>query len=254
MITRAVRGGRSRRGWVAGDEFGRRRPRVAAHPPRAAWDTSGTIAANRRVPVHAGLHPRRGPRPADTAAGVADPLRRPRQQGQRWYSWAWIDLRPEDPDETGHHWLLIRRNDTTGELAYHPLLWPPPRDPCRLLVAVAGQRWRIEESFRAAKTLVGLDQHQVRTWISWLRWTSRPCSRTLPHRDHRVRTCSETRAAGLSALASTSSVASLSGSSLTTTTTPAKLLAWSRWRRQHQARARTSHYSDENTNDHELRL
>lgn len=29
---------------------------------------------------------------------------------------------------------------------------------------------------------------------------------------------------------------------LTTTTTPAKLLAWSRWRRQHQARARTSHY------------
>jgi hypothetical protein len=39
-------------------------------------------------------------------------------------------------------------------------------------VAVAGQRWRIEESFQAAKGLVGLDQHQVR------RWTSEPANPT----------------------------------------------------------------------------
>ena len=40
------------------------------------------------------------------------------------------------------------------------------------LVAVAGQRWRIEESFQAAKGLTGLDQHQVRRWTSWHRWTT----------------------------------------------------------------------------------
>jgi SRSO17 transposase len=39
-------------------------------------------------------------------------------------------------------------------------------------VAVAGQRWRIEESFQAAKGLVGLDQHQVRRCRSWHRWTT----------------------------------------------------------------------------------
>ena len=37
---------------------------------------------------------------------------------------------------------------------------------------MAGQRWRIEESFQAAKGLAGLDQHQVRRWTSWHRWTT----------------------------------------------------------------------------------
>jgi hypothetical protein len=45
----------------------------------------------------------------------------------------------------------------------------------RTLVAVAGQRWRIKESFQAAKGL-GLDQYQVRRWTSWHRWTTWPCS------------------------------------------------------------------------------
>jgi SRSO17 transposase len=39
------------------------------------------------------------------------------------------------------------------------------------LVRVAGTRWRIEESFQATKTLTGLDEHQVRRWTSWRRWT-----------------------------------------------------------------------------------
>ncbi|MGN9779582.1 hypothetical protein ACTMS0_28080 [Micromonospora sp. H33] len=36
---------------------------------------------------------------------------------------------------------------------------------------MAGRRWKIEESFQAAKTGLGLDQHQNRRWISWHRWT-----------------------------------------------------------------------------------
>jgi SRSO17 transposase len=69
------------------------------------------------------------------------------------------------------HHVLIRRNDTTGELAYHRC-YSPQLVPLSTLVSVAGQRWRIEESFQAAKSLTGLDQHQVRRWTSWHRWTT----------------------------------------------------------------------------------
>jgi hypothetical protein len=40
------------------------------------------------------------------------------------------------------------------------------------LVAVAGSRWRVEESFQAAKTDLGLDQHQHRRWRAWHHWTT----------------------------------------------------------------------------------
>lgn len=36
---------------------------------------------------------------------------------------------------------------------------------------LAGRRWTVEESFQSSKGLTGLDQHQVRTWTSWHRWT-----------------------------------------------------------------------------------
>lgn len=65
----------------------------------------------------------------------------------------------------------MRRNDTADELAYHLCHTPRPA-PMATLVRVAGQRWRIEENFQAAKGLVGLDQHQIRRWGSWHRWTT----------------------------------------------------------------------------------
>jgi SRSO17 transposase len=39
------------------------------------------------------------------------------------------------------------------------------------LVAVAGRRWTVEESFQGGKGLAGLDEHQVRRWPPWRRWT-----------------------------------------------------------------------------------
>jgi hypothetical protein len=38
-------------------------------------------------------------------------------------------------------------------------------------VRVAGSRWTIEEGFAAGEELAGLDDHQVRCWTSWHRWT-----------------------------------------------------------------------------------
>jgi len=125
------------------------------------------VAANRRVPTAAGpiradRLPTRLPKRAwqKHSAGLGS-------HGQRYYSWAWIALLPEDDTDAGSHHLLIRRNDATGEPSA-----ATARRSLRTLVAVVGQRWRIEESFQAAKGLTGLDQHQVRRWTSWHRWTT----------------------------------------------------------------------------------
>jgi len=44
--------------------------------------------------------------------------------------------------------------------------------PLAVLVRVAGRRWTVEETFQAGEGLAGLDQHQVRRWNSWHRWTT----------------------------------------------------------------------------------
>lgn len=41
-----------------------------------------------------------------------------------------------------------------------------------MLVRVAGRRWTVEQSFQTSKGQTGLDEHQVRTWKSWYRWTT----------------------------------------------------------------------------------
>ncbi|MEU1813559.1 IS701 family transposase, partial [Micromonospora aurantiaca] len=94
-------------------------------------------------------------------------------KGPRFYDWAWLNdvCTDADPDDGGHHSLLIRRNTTTGELAFYRC-WTPQQATLARLVRVAGIRWTVEESFQAAKGQVGLDQHQVRRWDSWHRFTT----------------------------------------------------------------------------------
>jgi hypothetical protein len=120
---------------------------------------------------------------------------------------------------------------------------------------VAGQRWRIEESFQAAKGLVGLDQHHVRRWTSWHRWT------TLDMLAHaflavplRHRTQHPPSTAGQIMLTVNEFHRLLDALLLATNHTITSLLAWSRWRRQHLYRARQSHHRRRETNEPELRL
>ena len=78
--------------------------------------------------------------------------------------------------------LLIRRSTVpnkkdkkTGELvretAYF-LCHTHPDTTLAEMVAAAGQRWMVEESFQVAKGQVGLDEHEVRKWCSWYRHTT----------------------------------------------------------------------------------
>jgi hypothetical protein len=50
--------------------------------------------------------------------------------------------------------------------------YAPDQVALTVLVRVAGRRWTIEEPFQASMGQTGLDEHQVRTWISWYRWTT----------------------------------------------------------------------------------
>ena len=43
--------------------------------------------------------------------------------------------------------------------------------PLAQLVQVAGSRWKVEDGFAGGKELAALDEHQVRSWTSWHRWT-----------------------------------------------------------------------------------
>ena len=76
-----------------------------------------------------------------------------------------------DDPRPGHRWLLIRRTPRTGELAFFRC-YAPHQVPLATLVKTAGRRWTVEENFQASKGLAGLDEHQVRRWISWYRWVT----------------------------------------------------------------------------------
>ena len=246
MITAAVQAG-TPASWVAGDEVYGADPRLRAAGRQAGLGYVLQVAANRRIhtaggPVRvdefANQVPARAWQKASAGAG---------SKGERIYSWAWAAIEAEHADgETptvaGQHHLLIRRNDKTGELAYHRC-YSPARVPLMALVKVAGQRWRIEESFQAAKGLTGLDQHQVRRWKSWHRWATLAM---LAHAFLAVSTAverAETPApTSLIELTVNEFKRLFDALLLTAKTSVDHLLRWSIWRRQHQHRARACHY------------
>ena len=174
MLRRTLHAGVPAR-WVAGDEVYGNDPGLRAECETQQIGYVLAIGRDRRVPTPA------GPIRADTLA--ASLPRWPWQQlsagpgakGERFY-WAWITLTPdghahaEDKPDAGCWWLLVRRNQSTGELAFYRC-YSPQIVPLRELVRVAGRRWTVEESFQAGKGLAGLDEHQVRRWTSWRRWT-----------------------------------------------------------------------------------
>ena len=243
MITRAVQAGVPA-AWVAGDEVYGADPQLRRTVRRLGLGYVLGVAANRRVPTHAGPM-RVDELPALLPATAWHIYSAGRgSKGPRYYSWAWIALHPEDDNDpaSGRHHLLIRRNDATGELAYLRCYSPKPV-PLRVLVRVAGQRWRVEESFQAAKGLTGLDQHQVRRWTSWHRWTTLAM---LAHAFLAVATAVERALspppAGLIELTVNEFRRLFDAILLTARHSTDTLLAWSQWRRRHQEIARECHY------------
>ncbi|RUL91252.1 IS701 family transposase [Verrucosispora sp. FIM060022] len=162
----------------------------------------------------------------------------PGAKGPRDYLWAWITTATRRGE---HRWLLIRRNRSTGELAFY-LCWSPRPVPLHTLVTVAGSRWSIEELFQTGKGQVGLDHYQVRGWTGWHRFitlamlalavlTILTATAQQPDADPEIiaLTIAEIRRL-------------LNAFVLTASLPPQHTLHWSTWRRTSQARARRSHY------------
>jgi SRSO17 transposase len=238
MIARALDAG-APASWVAGDEVYGNDPQLRAMLHQRHVGYVLAVACDHRVRTHAGIR-----RAVDLAVTLPASVWQTRScgtgsKGHRWYAWAMVDL--ADQQVPGQAWLLIRRNRRTGEYAFYRCYSPTPV-PISALVAVAGRRWTVEENFQQGKELAGLDEHQVRRWTSWHRWT---VLAMLAHAFLAV-----TAAAERANTTTTTTLVPLTCNEIRhlfialidRVTNLDHLLDWSRWRRQHQARARASHH------------
>jgi SRSO17 transposase len=88
--------------------------------------------------------------------------------GPRWYDWRWLPL--ADPvDLAWRRWLLVRRSLSTPTELTAYVVFAAQATTLAEVVRVAGTRWTIESGFEAAKSEVGLDQYEVRSWTGWYR-------------------------------------------------------------------------------------
>ncbi len=99
-------------------------------------------------------------------------------KGPRLHDWAYLELADLAAAESGEGrsglWtrgLLIRRSLVDGKRAYFAT-WCPAGTGIATLVKVEGHRWAIEDGFETAKTELGLDHNETRSWHGWHRHVS----------------------------------------------------------------------------------
>ncbi|MGW7449616.1 IS701 family transposase [Kitasatospora sp. NPDC054795] len=225
--------------WVAGDEVYGGNPKLRVTLEKRGVGYVLAVARTHEVPTRAGkfradalakMLPKRAWQKLSAGAGA---------KGHRFYDWAVIDLAHPGP---GSHQLLIRRNRSTGELAFYRCYSPRPV-PLTELVRVAGSRWRVEEFFQSGKGLTGLDEHQVRRFASWSRWVTLAMLAhaflAVVRADDHARQPEET---GLIPLTCNEIQRLFTTLVIRSVRDAAHRLGWSDWRRRHQARAQACHY------------
>jgi SRSO17 transposase len=242
MLTRALDAG-TPAAWVTADEVYGQDPQLRVELARRGLGYVLAIPKRHLITTPAGACsasalakrlPARAWQPLSAGPGA---------KGPRWYDWALIEV--TDPAVTGGggpHWLLIRRSISDGEHAFYRAHAPAPV-PLAQLVKVAGSRWRIEDGFAASKELAALDQHQVRRWTSWHRWT---ILALLAHAFLSVLAASppgtkDSRDDQLISLIR-NEIRRLFAGLCQRPPPPRPQLHWSRWRRRHQFTAQACHY------------
>jgi SRSO17 transposase len=254
-------------GWAAGDEVYGRSSKLRA----ACEDTKkGFVFA---VPVNFTIRLPSGRRVTVASLARLIPARcwETRScgrggKGHRDYAWAWAATC------SPRHWVLLRRSIAAPSSLALFYCHAPAGRPVSLsvLITVTGKRWPVEECHQQAKGQTGFDQHQVRLWHSFHRHTvlSMSALAILAVAAARPRPAPPAPASGqqprdwhdtgiLPASAdepppedpglvkvSVPEARRLLRLATTPMSSAARQLgyAWSRWRRQHQARARFHHY------------
>ena len=100
-------------------------------------------------------------------------------KGPRLYDWAYLELADLEAQDVGYSggpdvWtrgLLIRRSLADQSLTFFTT-WCPKGTPLEVLVRVEGCRWAVEDGFETAKTELGLDHNETRSWHGWHRHVS----------------------------------------------------------------------------------
>ena len=89
-------------------------------------------------------------------------------KGPRWYDWRWLPLAdPVEPE--WRRWLLVRRSVSEPIELTAYVVFAQQATTLAEVVRVAGSRWTIESCLEAAKSEVGLDHYEVRSWTGWYR-------------------------------------------------------------------------------------
>jgi len=152
--------------WPAGDEVYGQPGELRGHLERHRTGYVLRVPRTFRVPLPGGRQMR-----ADQLAAKIRPkwwqsASVPGSKGDRVYDWAWAAT------VSPRHTMLIRRNQATGEMAFHYRYLPEGRHASlKTLVRVACLRWPVEEGFEFGKDYFGLDHSQVRLYTSLLRHT-----------------------------------------------------------------------------------
>ena len=89
-------------------------------------------------------------------------------KGPRGYDWRWLPRAdPEAP--AWWRWLLVRRSISEPIARRASVVFARQETTLDEVVRVAGSRWTIESCLEAAKSEVGLDHYEVRSWTGWYR-------------------------------------------------------------------------------------
>ena len=88
-------------------------------------------------------------------------------QGPRSYLFSAQRVRPTCRRKPGEiHWAVYRLNRDASEPRYY-LSNAPEDTPLETLARVGDSRWHIETEFETAKSDVGTDEYETRTWAGW---------------------------------------------------------------------------------------
>jgi hypothetical protein len=150
--------------------------------------------------------------------------------------------------------LLIRRRTADGDLAFFTT-WCPAGTSIETLVAIEGHRWAIKDSFETAKNEFGLDHNESRSWHGWHRYVSlvmlafaimaviRHCAN--PVLRNKNATPNQDKYKGITTRSlirwSIEEVRRIAIRLARRRIQPAHIIAWSLWRRAHQAAAQRAH-------------
>ena len=94
-------------------------------------------------------------------------------KGEQLYDWALVPLwrlQMTAEERAWSHAVLIRRSrENPNEETYYVVFASREEASLDSVVPVAGMRWRIEEGFKQAKDVCGLDEYEVRKYEAWHR-------------------------------------------------------------------------------------